>query len=398
MVSFKWNEMYMFIGLSIQNNSMAFCSSVLEPNKQRPKIYEYALVDNLKEYQYNSIDHLRNCIMEYIFKECDTNNYGYNQKILNVYLIDENDTLYKSLNYFVSGNYKDTTIKIEYLKPRDEISDNTSLICSYFGDDYHESITDIKLELYEHDIYNIMLKDDRYLPKWIAFNYSMGEILNKRLSKTGVKTMTTNIECFEMELYIGISLQKTGMAFCVSGFVREQELALITYLFHDEKVSINKLTNELKNYISKVCINYPNIRCEKYLHLFIVNKSNIVEEKLKQLKYDGLNRDVQIYKRNIEPLCNPEESIGLIMSCINDGNLRLDKDVDIDVKIITEEIDNAVLENQNLTPIMTALNYSLGEMLYRRLSNQEVYIQNSYRFRVHTEAMINVFSRMSGRW
>ncbi len=204
----------------------------------------------------------------------------------------------------------------------------------------------------------------------------------------------------EIEIYVGIAFQPNGMAFCVSGTRKDEKnngKSTIVHLWEDKKVSINNLLNQITNFISefiKVSFEIDSPYTD-YLHIFFIHKNNLVDTKLKTLETQD-NR-VVIYTKSLEPITPTEDAIGLISSCINDENLIIGKTVDFES--VKNQLDNIVLEvNKTLPPNITAVNYSLGELLYRQLTNQEYYINNNHRFSASNQALRNVFLRLSGRY
>ena len=187
-------------------------------------------------------------------------------------------------------------------------------------------------------------------------------------------------KCCEVVLYLGISCELDGMAFCGSGIVPKSGQALLSKWWSSGQVSVDSLIAEVQIYLNKFCQNIidkigHNYRY--YFHVFTISESKLLKKELSELTVETTKK-VWIECLDIEPIVSEKDGLTLIISAINDEKLICDTGVDFDP--IQKELDWFLGEQEpKLSPLLKAINYSLGEMLYRHRSDQLPEIENPRR-------------------
>ena len=184
----------------------------------------------------------------------------------------------------------------------------------------------------------------------------------------------------ELVLYLGISCELDGMAFCGSGTIQKSGQALILVWWSSEQVSVDSLITEVQLYLHNFCQNLieqvePNY--PYYVHIFTISESNLLKKALQEFTVKT-NKNVSIKCQELEPIVSDKDGLTLIISAINDEQLICDTGVDFDP--IQKELDWFLgSQEPKLSPLLKAINYSLGEMLYRHRSDQLPEIENPHR-------------------
>ncbi|NEQ67663.1 MAG: hypothetical protein F6K21_19585, partial [Symploca sp. SIO2D2] len=150
--------------------------------------------------------------------------------------------------------------------------------------------------------------------------------------------------------------------------------------WYSGQVSVDSLIAEVQIYLNKFCQNiidkighnYPY-----YFHVFTISESKLLKKELSELTVETTKK-VWIECLDIEPIVDEKDGLTLIISAINDEKLICDTGVDFDP--IQKELDWFLGEQEpKLSPLLKAINYSLGEMLYRHRSDQLPEIENPRR-------------------
>lgn len=185
---------------------------------------------------------------------------------------------------------------------------------------------------------------------------------------------------FELVLYLGISCELDGMAFCGSGTLQKSGQALISKWWSSEQVSVDSLINEVQLYLHNFCQNIidkvePNY--PYYIYIFTISESNLLKKTLSKFTVKTTKK-VSIKCLDLEPIVEEKDGLTLIISAINDEQLICDTGVDFDP--IQKELDWFLgSQEPKLSPLLKAINYSLGEMLYRHRNDQLPEIENPHR-------------------